>query len=64
MQMIIDVVPIARMIIIVGDGDGDGGGGNDGGGGGNDDGGVNSRLQRCSDADGRPVCGRRRAGWR
>ncbi len=30
---IIDVVPIAWMIVVVGDGDGDGGGGNGGGGG-------------------------------
>jgi hypothetical protein len=29
MQTIIDVMPIARMIIVVGDGDGNGGGGND-----------------------------------
>jgi hypothetical protein len=56
MQTIIDVVPILGMVIVVGNSDGDDGGGNDGGGG-------DTCLQRCSDADGRPVCGRRRAGW-
>jgi hypothetical protein len=32
MQTILNVVPIVRMVIVVGDGNGDGGGGNNGGG--------------------------------
>jgi hypothetical protein len=43
MQTIVDVVPIARMIIVIGDGNGNGGGGNNGGS-------VDPGLQCCSDA--------------
>ncbi len=57
MQTIINVVPIMGMIVVIGNSDGNGGRGNDGGGG-------DACLQRCSDADGHPVCGRQRARWR
>ena len=59
MPTIVDVLPIARMIIAVG-----GGGGNVVGDGDNDGGGGDTCLRNCSDADSCPVCGRWRAGWR
>ncbi len=57
MQTIVDAVPIAGMIVIIGDSNGNGGRGNNGGG-------SDACLQRCRDADGRSVCSQRRAGWR
>jgi hypothetical protein len=59
MQTIVDIVPIAGMIVAIGDGDGDGNGG-----GGNDGRGDAACLRRCSDADNCPVCGQRQARWR
>jgi hypothetical protein len=56
MQTIVNVMPIAQMSIVVGDGNGDGGRGNNYGG-------FDASLQCCSNAGRRLVCGQGWDGW-